>query len=83
MLSLLKIGFALAKKGGGIGGGRQAYSRHAVYMADALALCRTALVSTAWTIFHLVGTNGSLLSRCRGTISDVFAVFSEAECLLL
>ena len=77
------MGFALAKKGGGIGGGRRAYSRHAMHIADALALCRTALVSTAWTISYLVGTNGSFLSHCRGTISDVFAVFSQVECLLL
>ena len=48
--SVLKIGFALARKVHGIGGGGQAYSRHAVHMAAALALCRTALVSTGWTI---------------------------------
>ena len=34
---------------GGIGGGRWAYSRHAVHMAAALSGCRTALVSTETT----------------------------------
>ena len=53
----LKLGFALAKKGG-IGGGGRAYSRHVVHMVAALAGGRTALVGTCWTISHLVSTNG-------------------------
>ena len=47
---VLKIGFAIAKKVHGIGGGRQAYSTHGVHMAAAFGLCRTALVGTGWTI---------------------------------
>ena len=55
--SVLMIGFALAKNGG-MGGGGWTYSRHAVYIVAALAVCRTALVGTGWTISHLLSTNG-------------------------
>ena len=54
---VLKIGFALAKKGG-TGGGGWAYSKHVVHKAAALAACRTTMVGTGWTISHLVDTNG-------------------------
>ena len=54
--SVLKIGFVLAKKGG-IGGGGRISARGAVHMAAALAGCSIALVSTGWTISHLVSTN--------------------------
>ena len=54
--SILKIGFALAKKGG-IGEGGRVSTLGAVRMASALAGCRTALVGTDWTIPHLVSTN--------------------------
>ena len=34
------------------------YSRHAMHVVAALALCRTVLVSTGWTTSHPVSTNG-------------------------
>ena len=56
--SVLKIGFALAKKGTIWGGGRvSAWS--GVHMAAALIGCTKALVGTGWTISHLVSTTGS------------------------
>ena len=48
--------FCTSKKGG-IGGGRRVSAWGAVHMVAALASCRKALVSTGWTISHLVGTN--------------------------
>ena len=54
--SVLKIGFVLAKKGG-IGGGGWVSARSTVHMSAALAGYRRALVSTGWTISHLVSTN--------------------------
>ena len=57
----------------------RAYSWHTVNMATALASCRTALVSTGWTIPHLVSTNGlrNHSSPCRGTISRSVGSFQS------
>ena len=60
MLSVDTICFEVrfcASKKGGIGGGGWVSVRGAVHMAAALAGCRKALVSTGWTISHLVSTN--------------------------
>ena len=54
---ILNIDFVLVKKVGWEGGG-QAYSRHAVHMAAALAGYKTALVGTGKTISHLVSIYG-------------------------
>ena len=56
--SALKIGFALAKKGG-IRGVGQAYSRHAVHMAAALPGYRTALVALAGPFLTLLAQMGA------------------------
>ena len=56
--SVLKIGFALASKKGGIGGGGRVSARSAVHMAAALAGCRKALVGTGLAISLLFDTNG-------------------------
>ena len=60
MLSVGAIRFEdrfCASKKGGIGGGGRVSALGAVHMAAALAGCRKALVSTGWTISHLVNTN--------------------------
>ena len=60
MLSVGAIHFEdrfCASKKGGIGGGGWVSARGAVHMAAALAGCRKTLVSTDWTISHLVSTN--------------------------
>ena len=54
--SVLKIGFAQAKKGG-IGGGGWVSAQGAVHMAAALAGCRKAFVSTGLAISLLIDTN--------------------------
>ena len=54
--SVLKIGFALAKKVG-IGGGGQVSAQSAVHMAAALAGCTKALVGTGLVISLLFDTN--------------------------
>ena len=51
--SVLKIGFALAKKVGWVD-----LFKTAVHMAAALAGCRRALVSTGWTIHTLLAQMG-------------------------
>ena len=84
MQFVLKIGFALARKGG-IGEGGWAYSRHAMHMAAVLAGCRMALVSTSWTTSHPVGTNGcrNHSSHLVGSLFLVkLAVFGQ-ECWLV
>ena len=48
--------FCTSKKGG-IGGDGQVSVQGAVHVAAALAGCGKALVSTGWTISHLVSTN--------------------------
>ena len=53
---VLKIGFALAKKGG-IGGGGWVSALGAMHMAAALAGCRKALVSTGLAISLLFDIN--------------------------
>jgi len=68
--SVLKIGFALAKKSR-IGGGRWVLARGAVHMAAALAGCRKALVGTGWAISHHKQAQEPLLSPCSGTISGL------------
>ena len=60
MLSVGAIRFEdriCTSKKGKIGGDRQVSARGAVHTAAALAGCRKALVSTGWTISHLVSTN--------------------------
>ena len=47
-----------ASKKGRIRGGGRACSKHAMYMAAALTGCRTALVSTGWTISTLLAQVG-------------------------
>ena len=77
MLSVGAIRFEerfCASKKGGIGGGGQVSARGAVHMAVALTGCRKALVSTGWTISHLVSTN-RLRNPCRGTISGSVSSF--------
>ena len=54
--SVLKIGFAQAKKGG-IGEGGRVSAQGAVHMAAALAGCRKALVGTGLSISLLFATN--------------------------
>ena len=59
--------------------------RGAVRMVAALAGCRTALLSTGWTISHLVSTNGH---TCHSSplvgrpFLELLAVFSQEERLL-
>ena len=82
--SVLKIGFALAKRqdrGRWVGS-----PRGAVHMAAALADQRRALVGSGWTISCLVNTNGprNHSSRLVGApFLNLQAAFSQLECSLV